>query len=85
MQYKALRPTSAALRAASASSAREFGAQTWAQFFLKFAASHPAVTVVTPATGRPHHMVDNMTAARGRLPDERERRRMVELIDSLPS
>ena len=65
--------------------AREFGAQTWAQFFLKFAASHPAVTVVTPATSRPHHMVDNMTAAHGRLPDERERRRMVELIDGLPS
>ena len=65
--------------------AREFGAETWAQFFLKFAASHPAVTVVTPATGRPHHMVDNMTAARGRLPDERERRRMIELIESLPS
>ena len=65
--------------------AREFGAETWAQFFLKFAASHPAVTVVTPATGRPHHMVDNMAAARGRLPDERERRRMIELIESLPS
>lgn len=65
--------------------AAEFGATTWAQFFLKFAASHPAVTVVTPATSRPHHMVDNMTAAKGRLPDEDERRRMVELIESLPS
>ena len=32
----------------------EFGATTWAQFFLKFAASHPAVTVVTPATSKPH-------------------------------
>ena len=65
--------------------AAEFGAATWAQFFLKFAASHPAVTVVTPATSKPHHMVDNMTAARGRLPTEAERRRMVELIDSLPA
>jgi aryl-alcohol dehydrogenase-like predicted oxidoreductase len=64
--------------------AGEFGATTWAQFFLKFAASHPAVTVVTPATSRPHHMADNMTAAHGRLPDEAERRRMVELIASLP-
>jgi aryl-alcohol dehydrogenase-like predicted oxidoreductase len=64
--------------------AREFGAETWAQFFLKFAASHPAVTVVTPATSRPHHMVDNMTAARGRLPDAAERRRMVEFIEALP-
>jgi aryl-alcohol dehydrogenase-like predicted oxidoreductase len=64
--------------------ANEFGAETWAQFFLKFAASHPAVTVVTPATSKPHHMVDNMTAALGRLPDQAERRRMVEFIDALP-
>ena len=54
--------------------AGEFGATTWAQFFLKFAASHPAVTAVTPATSKPHHMVDNLTAARGRLPDQAERR-----------
>jgi diketogulonate reductase-like aldo/keto reductase len=65
--------------------AAEFGAATWAQFFLKFAASHPAVTVVTPATSKPHHMVDNMTAAHGRLPTEVERKRMVELIDALPA
>jgi aryl-alcohol dehydrogenase-like predicted oxidoreductase len=65
--------------------ANEFGAQTWAQFFLKFAASHPAVTVVTPATSRAEHMIDNMTAAHGRLPNEAERRRMVELIGSLPA
>src|SRR5690606_22760830 len=65
--------------------AGEFGAQTWAQFFLKFAASHPAGTVVTPATSRPHHMEDNMQAAYGRLPDEAERRRMIDFIESLPS
>jgi len=65
--------------------AAEFGASTWAQFFLKFAASHPAVTVVTPATSKPEHMIDNMTAARGRLPDAAERARMVELVASLPS
>jgi aryl-alcohol dehydrogenase-like predicted oxidoreductase len=64
--------------------AQEFGATTWAQFFLKFAASHPAVTAVTPATSKPHHMVDNMTAARGRLPDEAERKRMIEFIAALP-
>jgi aryl-alcohol dehydrogenase-like predicted oxidoreductase len=64
--------------------AGEFGATTWAQFFLKFAASHPAVTAVTPATSKPHHMVDNMTAARGRLPDETERKRMVDFIAALP-
>ncbi|MGD2168549.1 MAG: aldo/keto reductase, partial [Gammaproteobacteria bacterium] len=42
--------------------ATDFGALTWAQFFIKFAASHTAVTVVTPATSRPQHMVDNLGA-----------------------
>jgi aryl-alcohol dehydrogenase-like predicted oxidoreductase len=65
--------------------AGEFGAATWAQFFLKFAASHPAVTAVTPATSKPHHMVDNMTAARGRMPDAAERKRMVDFIAALPA
>jgi aryl-alcohol dehydrogenase-like predicted oxidoreductase len=65
--------------------AAEFGATTWAQFFLKFAASHPAVTAVTPATSKAHHMVDNMTAARGRLPSEAERKRMVDFISALPA
>jgi aryl-alcohol dehydrogenase-like predicted oxidoreductase len=65
--------------------AAEFGATTWAQFFLKFAGSHPAITVVTPATSRAEHMLDNMVAAHGRLPDQAERKRMVELIESLPS
>jgi aryl-alcohol dehydrogenase-like predicted oxidoreductase len=65
--------------------AAEFGATTWAQFFLKFAASHPVVTAVTPATSKAHHMLDNMTAARGRLPEQAERSRMVEFIESLPS
>jgi aryl-alcohol dehydrogenase-like predicted oxidoreductase len=65
--------------------AAELGATTWAQFFLKFAASHPAVTAVTPATSKAHHMVDNMTAARGRLPNEAERKRMVDFIAALPA
>ena len=65
--------------------AAEFGAETWAQFFLKFAASHPAVTVVTPATSKPHHMIDNMTATHGRVPDAAERRRMIQFIEALPA
>jgi len=64
--------------------AREFGAETWAQFFLKFAAAHPAVTTVTPATSQARHMLDNMGAALGRLPDESEQQRMIEVIDALP-
>ncbi len=64
--------------------AREFGADSWAQFFLKFAASHPAMTVVTPATSKAEHMVDNMGAARGRLPTDAERKRMVDFVAKLP-
>jgi aryl-alcohol dehydrogenase-like predicted oxidoreductase len=64
--------------------AQEFGADSWAQFFLKFAAAHPDVTTVTPATSKAHHMLDNMGAAMGRLPDAAEQQRMIEYIDSLP-
>ncbi|MDZ3824311.1 MAG: aldo/keto reductase [Pseudoxanthomonas sp.] len=63
--------------------AAEFDAATWGQFFLKFVLAHPAVTVVTPATSRPHHMVDNLGAGRGRLPDAALRQRMIEHIASL--
>jgi aryl-alcohol dehydrogenase-like predicted oxidoreductase len=65
--------------------AAEIGAKTWAQFFLKFVASHPAVTAITPATSRPANMADNMGAASGRLPDEAMRKRMIQLVESLPS
>jgi aryl-alcohol dehydrogenase-like predicted oxidoreductase len=65
--------------------AAEFGAHSWAQFFLKFALSHPAVTVVTPATSRAGNMVDNMGAAYGQLPDEAMRARMIAYVDALPA
>ncbi|CAN5708812.1 aldo/keto reductase [soil metagenome] len=65
--------------------AREFDANSWGQFFIKFVAAHPAVTVVTPATSQARHMADNMGAAVGRLPDEAQRRRMIEFIDALPA
>jgi aryl-alcohol dehydrogenase-like predicted oxidoreductase len=64
--------------------AADFGADSWAQFFLKFVVSHPAVTAATPATSRAEHMVDNLGAATGRLPDEATRRRMVEHVAALP-
>jgi aryl-alcohol dehydrogenase-like predicted oxidoreductase len=64
--------------------AKEFDATTWAQFFLKYVISHPAVTVVTPATSQVKHMLDNLGGGMGRLPDEATRKRMVELVDALP-
>ncbi|MDH4124382.1 MAG: aldo/keto reductase [Gammaproteobacteria bacterium] len=64
--------------------AREFGADSWGRFFLKYVAAHPAVTCVTPATSRATHMVDNMGAAYGELPDAAMLRRMEQFIESLP-
>jgi len=64
--------------------AREFDATSWAQFFLKYVASHPAVTAITPATSKPANMADNMGAAVGRLPDAAMRKRMIKLVEELP-
>ncbi len=62
--------------------AREF-AESWGQFFLKFIISHPAVTCVIPATSKIHHMVDNLGAGFGSLPDDTARQRMADHIASL--
>ena len=63
--------------------AAEWDIATWGQFFLKFVVSNPVVTAATPATSRPEHMIDNLGAAMGRLPDAAGRQRMIEHIASL--
>ncbi|MEN8196171.1 MAG: aldo/keto reductase [Pseudomonadota bacterium] len=63
--------------------AAEFDAANWAQFFLKFIISHPAVTCAIPATTRVDHMAENMGALRGRLPDPRMRIRMANYVAGL--
>ena len=63
--------------------AGEIGCANWAQFFLKFVISHPAVTCAIPATSRVDHMRENMGALSGPLPDEGMRRRMVQYVESL--
>ncbi len=63
--------------------AAEFDAASWAQFFLKYILAHPAVTCVIPATRNVKHLADDMQAGRGKLPDEKMRRRMVDLLRSL--
>jgi len=47
---------------------------------LKFVVSHPAVTCVIPATSKPHHMLDNMGAGFGKLPDSKTRLRMIKYV-----
>ena len=63
--------------------AAEFDCDNWAQFFLKFIVSHPAVTCAIPATTRVDHMRENMGAMRGRLPTARMRQRMIRHFASL--
>src|SRR5436190_6807922 len=64
--------------------AAEFDAKTWAQFFLKYVISHPAVTVARVGTTKATHMLDDIGGGVGRLPNEAMRKRMAELIDALP-
>lgn len=64
--------------------AKDIGATSWAQLFLKFILSHPAVTAVIPGTDKPEYAVENLGAGRGPLPDAAMRRRMIALLDTLP-
>jgi len=63
--------------------ASEFDCASWAQFFLKYIVSHPAITCAVPGMARPEYVVDNLGAARGRLPDAAMRRRMEQFIDNV--
>jgi len=65
--------------------AKDFDATTWAQFFIKYVVSHPAVTAVTPATSKVAHMIDDIGGGIGRLPDAAARKRMAEFVDALPA
>jgi diketogulonate reductase-like aldo/keto reductase len=63
--------------------AAEFDCDSWAQFALKYVISNPAVTCVLTETSKTKHVVDNMRAGYGRLPDAAERKRMREFIVAL--
>lgn len=63
--------------------AAEIDCSSWAQFALKFVISHPAVTCAIPATTRVAHVVENMGAASGHLPDQPMRARMAAYLGRL--
>ena len=63
--------------------AAEFDCKSWGQFFLKYILSHSAVTCIIPATSKPHHLVDNMGAGVGKLPDATMRKKMAAFMDGL--
>ncbi|WP_232834988.1 aldo/keto reductase [Pleomorphovibrio marinus] len=60
----------------------EFGIQSWGQFFLKYLLGNEAVTCVIPGTSNPRHLVDNMGAGVGKMPDEVTRKKMLKIIEA---
>jgi aryl-alcohol dehydrogenase-like predicted oxidoreductase len=63
--------------------ASEIDCRSWAQFFLKYIVSHPAITCAVPGMAQAKYVVDNLGAARGRLPDAAMRRKMEQFIDGV--
>jgi len=63
--------------------ASSFDCASWAQFFLKYIVSHPAVTCCVPGMAKVEYLLDNLGAAQGRLPDAATRKQMEEFIDRL--
>lgn len=64
--------------------ARELGIANWAQYFLKWVISHPAITCAIPATNNPDHQSENIGALKGPLPDQEMRKRMLRHMESIP-
>jgi aryl-alcohol dehydrogenase-like predicted oxidoreductase len=58
--------------------AKDIDCRSWAEAFLKFVASHPAVTCAIPATSQPAHLAENMRALAGPMPDAALRKRIAE-------
>jgi diketogulonate reductase-like aldo/keto reductase len=63
--------------------AKDYDINSWAQYFLKYILSHPAVNCVIPGTSNPKHAADNMMAGYGIFPDEKGRKKMVDYIIKL--
>jgi aryl-alcohol dehydrogenase-like predicted oxidoreductase len=64
--------------------AKEIGAETWAQFFLKYIIGNPAITATIPGSTTVEFLRDNQTAGRGVVPDAAMRKRMEAYWDALP-
>jgi aryl-alcohol dehydrogenase-like predicted oxidoreductase len=65
--------------------AKEFGATTWAQFFIKYILANPAVTATIPGTTTVDYLRDNQQGGRGAVPTAAQVKRMEEFWDSMPA
>jgi aryl-alcohol dehydrogenase-like predicted oxidoreductase len=63
--------------------AAELGCRSAAQLFVKWVLGDPAVTVVLAATRNPRHAAENLAAAAGAVPDQRQRRAIAAWFSAL--
>ena len=63
--------------------ASDYEISNWAQFFLKYIVSHPAVTCAIPGTSNAVHVIQNMEAAYGKMPDNSARKVMADYFDKI--
>lgn len=63
--------------------AKAIDCASWGQFYLKFILGHPAVTCAIPATSKPKHMLDNIQANFGAVPDKQQRMEMLKIFKQL--
>jgi diketogulonate reductase-like aldo/keto reductase len=63
--------------------AAEFDCESWAQFSLKYILGNPAITTIVTETSSVKHIVDNVRAGYGRLPDQATRKRMSDYLEAL--
>ncbi len=62
---------------------KEIDCTSWAQIFLKYIVSHPSVTAAIPGTAKMEYLMDNIAAARGRVPDAAMRKRIEQYFDTV--
>jgi len=65
--------------------AAEIDATSWAQVFLKFLLSNPAINAVIPGTDKPEYALDNIRAGSTVLPNAAQRQQIVDWWESLPA
>jgi len=62
--------------------ATDYDIKSWAQFFLKYILANTAVNCVIPGTSDEKHLIDNMAAGFGKLPDQAGLQKMIKFIET---
>jgi aryl-alcohol dehydrogenase-like predicted oxidoreductase len=61
---------------------QEFDCESWAQLSIKWILSNPTVTCTITESSKTHHATDNLRGGLGKLPDEDQRARIAQLLNS---